>query len=527
MAAVLITCLVQGLFISLFFWLLKQDLFGTAVALPLILMAAWTPSLVRLLQAKNATSEPTATDKYRSTGSNSEIITLSRDLSQTTSENALAAADVAFSVKALGHRLDSQVANAHRVVEGAQAMIVTEEQAVRLSQQALTAANEARQSSDTGMQVVRQTITCMHGLSERASASRALIETLSQRSEDIQRVTQVIQSIASQTNLLALNAAIEAARAGEYGRGFAVVADEVRGLAGRTASATDEVGQMISDIQQQTSAVVAQIHELVTNLDTSVTSVEEAGKGLEHIHELSRSVASQVESIAQGSADNQQQLASLFGAVEQIQNDLTESDSHTARLTKVANRLEEQSEKISERLSEIALNDYHQKVFDLARQAAQRISQRFEQDIAAGRVSIDDLMDRHYQAIPNTQPTKYHTRFDRYTDQVLPEIQEPILQHPGVVFAITCTPEGYVPTHNRAFSAEPNGDPEHDALKSRSKRLFNDRTGLRCGSHNKAVLLQTYTRDTGELMHDLSVPILLKGRHWGGFRIGYRPEAKN
>ena len=52
-----------------------------------------------------------------------------------------------------------------------------------------------------------------------------------------------------------------------------------------------------------------------------------------------------------------------------------------------------------------------------------------------------------------------------------------------------------------------------------------DRTGIRCGSHEQAVLLQTYTRDTGELMHDLSVPIMLKGRHWGGLRLGYKPEA--
>ena len=86
----------------------------------------------------------------------------------------------------------------------------------------------------------------MHRLSERMGASREAIEALNQRSEDIQRVTLVIQGIASRTNLLALNAAIEAARAGEHGRGFAVVAEEVRGLAGRTAEATEEVGQMVA-----------------------------------------------------------------------------------------------------------------------------------------------------------------------------------------------------------------------------------------------------------------------------------------
>ncbi|MCY1186283.1 hypothetical protein D9M73_271420 [compost metagenome] len=62
-------------------------------------------------------------------------------------------------------------------------------------------------------------------------------------------------------------------------------------------------------------------------------------------------------------------------------------------------------------------------------------------------------------------------------------------------------------------------------MKSRSKRLFNDRTGIRCGSHQQALLLQTYCRDTGELMHDLSVPIYVAGQQWGGLRLGYRPEA--
>ena len=115
--------------------------------------------------------------------------------------------------------------------------------------------------------------------------------------------------------------------------------------------------------------------------------------------------------------------------------------------------------------------------------------------------------------------------FDRYADEVLPAIQEPLLdRNDALVYAIAITPDGYVPTHNRAFSQPPVGDPVVDRVRSRSKRLFNDRTGGRCGSHQRKVLLQTYSRDTGELMHDLSVPIMVRGRHWGGLRLGYRPE---
>ena len=63
-------------------------------------------------------------------------------------------------------------------------------------------------------------------------------------------------------------------------------------------------------------------------------------------------------------------------------------------------------------------------------------------------------------------------------------------------------------------------------MNSRNKRIFTDRVGRRCGANTKPILLQTYRRDTGRVMHDLSVPIFVKDEHWGGFRVGYLPEEK-
>ncbi len=486
------------------------------LCLTLALLVIWLPRL------KKRTPSAAPSEAVDAIGD------LTRDLSYTTSHNALSAAGVAYSVKQLAARLQSQLSAAQQIVNSAEVMIGTEQVTSQLSHQALGDASQAHQRSTEGREVLAQSITRMHQLSQRANASREMIEALSQRSEEIQRVTLVIQSIASQTNLLALNAAIEAARAGEHGRGFAVVADEVRGLAGRTATATEEVGVMVADIQQRTGQVVEQIRQLSADLHTGVEQVEHAGEQLQNIASLAADVEGQVNEIAQGTETNRAQLDSLFHAVEQMRSDLTVSDEQTRQLADAAVQMEGQAETISERLAAVGLDDYHQRVYDLAREGASRIAEQFEADVLQNRVSLEDLFDRNYAAIPNTHPSKYHTRFDSYTDQVLPAIQEALLpRHEGLVFAIACTQQGYVPTHNKAFSQPLTGDVQVDALQNRTKRKFDDRTGIRCGSHQQAVLLQTYTRDTGELMHDLSVPIMVKGQHWGGLRLGYKPEGTN
>jgi methyl-accepting chemotaxis protein len=482
------------------------------VAAPLMLLALWLPSRRRQAATVAVVAAPA-------------IGQLASDLSRTTSHNALSAARVAFAVRQLAGRVHSQLDAAARIVGNAEVMIQTEQATSRLSQQALAAAGEAHLSSAAGQGVLAETIERMHALSERANASRELIEVLNQRSQDIQRVAQVIQSIASQTNLLALNAAIEAARAGEHGRGFAVVADEVRSLAGRTASATEEVGQMVDDIQQRTAQVVEQIRGLSAGLSEGVGQVEHTGGQLARIAGLAEGVELQVHDIAKGAETNRLQLAGLFEAIEQMRSDLATSEQQTQSLAQAAVQLEGQAESISERLAEVGLDDYHQRIYDLAREGASQIQACFEAGLREGRLSIDDLFDRQYMPVSGTHPQKYQTRFDRYTDDVLPPIQEALLKrHEGLVFAIACTPQGYVPTHNRVFTQALTGDQARDMAGNRTKRKFDDRTGLRCGSHQQAVLLQTYTRDTGELMHDLSVPIRVQGRHWGGLRLGYRPE---
>ena len=124
-------------------------------------------------------------------------------------------------------------------------------------------------------------------------------------------------------------------------------------------------------------------------------------------------------------------------------------------------------------------------------------------------------------------PQQHKTRFADFTDRVLTDLQERILAgHDPIVFCAAVDEGGYLPTHNRKFSQPQGGDPAWNAANSRNRRIFNDRVGLSAGRNVKPVLVQTYRRDMGggefALMKDCSAPIMVRGRHWGGFRIGYR-----
>jgi methyl-accepting chemotaxis protein len=174
-----------------------------------------------------------------------------------------------------------------------------------------------------------------------------------------------------------------------------------------------------------------------------------------------------------------------------------------------------------------ALSSQDREVLAWANQLAGETSQLLERWLQSRAISEERLFARLYYPIARTDPPKYTTEYSGLADRDLPALQEAVVRKSGtVVFAVVTDLNGYLPTHNQRYSLPLTGNLAFDLVNNRTKRIFGDRTGIAAARNEAPYLLQRYKRDTGELMADLSVPVRVRGKHWGCVRIGYRQVEK-
>jgi len=158
-----------------------------------------------------------------------------------------------------------------------------------------------------------------------------------------------------------------------------------------------------------------------------------------------------------------------------------------------------------------------------ATSGARQYGDVFDAAIDSGQLSVADVFDRNYQEIKGWnwgKNPKYHTRFDTFADKAVLVFQDKYLDSDDFIYAVGVDETGYLPTHNTKFQKALTGVPEQDLSGNRTKRVFADPVGLAAAKNLEPSLKQVYKRDTGETMWDVSSPVLVKGKHWGAFRIG-------
>ncbi len=446
-------------------------------------------------------------------------------ISASGSQIAIASASISFSAEQLKQQMHKEVQWINDIKQSSEHVRNIVSSSSTGAHAATLSASEMIKASEKGHKAIAESVNHMRITNQQAKDTATRIQSLSEKSDQIQQITSVISSIAEQTNLLALNAAIEAARAGEQGRGFAVVADEVRNLAHKTAEATEEIGEMVCEIGDNIQQAESTMIGLTISIDEGVLGTNAIGERLDIIADCANKMQQHMQEISDGILESQSEVGLISESIASVNTQLKTTEGRVTSVADDADALSKLAENIQQSSMEFDQGSFHSQVNDIAQNTVKRIAEIFERAIENGRISQFELFDQNYLPIEATNPQKYHTKFDKFTDEVLPELQEPIVEkYSAILYAGAVDTNGYFPTHNKIYSQPLTGNYEVDIINNRTKRIFDDPTGSRCGSHTNPFLVQTYKRDTGEVMHDLSAPIMVNGKHWGGFRIGYLAE---
>jgi methyl-accepting chemotaxis protein len=218
----------------------------------------------------------------------SEFSSTLRQFSESTNNISVSTQTVTRLVSESSGNMITQRTETDQVATAITELSASAQEVSRNAQLGADATKVADNEAQKGAQIVNEAVATIRELASNLTDVSSVINSLESDSDSIGSVLAVIQGIAEQTNLLALNAAIEAARAGEYGRGFAVVADEVRTLAGRTQDATEEIKNIIDQLQARSKEAVAVV---TTGCEKANSGVEKATAAGEALNDIASKVA--------------------------------------------------------------------------------------------------------------------------------------------------------------------------------------------------------------------------------------------
>ncbi len=171
-----------------------------------------------------------------------------------------------------------------------------------------------------------------------------------------------------------------------------------------------------------------------------------------------------------------------------------------------------------------ALTADDRKALAAAQDLATELSQVIEKWITTNAITAEHLFARLYFPItePRSDPQKYTTPYTEFANRDLAGPENKTLASSSTfLYAILTDSNGYVPVHNKRFAQPLTGNAAQDYLTNRTQRLLGDTASLIAARSERPYLVQHTRLETGDAIYDLSVPVIVRGKHWGCVRIGY------
>ena len=390
------------------------------------------------------------------------------------------------------------------------------------------------ETSNRALETVKSSVTLMRDVGTKTRSVAGWVEEVHARSGGVSSTLAAVKAnnsqiatIATQVNTLAINAKIEAARAGDAGRGFAVVAEAINDLSQKTSLAAKQISDNIETLTDWIAKLGKEAETVASDAREVLERSAETDSALSQMEETIAREHGQSVQIAANTKRAKDAVENLRPAVADISETVRGTSVGIEETKKRMHNLVEASEKIVQVSAALGGASVDAPFIAYVTQTANEISEALDKAVAEGSIGLDQLFDRAYQPVQGTNPPQVVTRATTFLDGILPAFQEPALRFdPKVVFCAAVDVNGYLPTHNKKFSRPQGDDVVWNTANCRNRRMFDDRVGLKAGRNTEPFLLQVYRRDMGGgefvLMKDLSAPLWVGGRHWGGLRLAYR-----
>lgn len=210
--------------------------------------------------------------------------------------------------------------------------------------------------------------------------------------------------------------------------------------------------------------------------------------------------------------------AQVHEAVKQV-NDLSKEVSGTMKSSEQSTvKLGVATESVQELVSRFKIG---RGTFDLNVEVVRSFRDALQEKLVAMHARGINVFDQNYQPMAGTNPQKYSVSYQSaYLSECQSLLDDALAKMKGGAYAVGVDTNGYLTAHNRKYSNPLTGDYQKDLVGNRTCRKFEAPTELRAAKNTQSMLLQTYIRDTGELLCDLAMPIYVAGKHWGNVRAG-------
>ncbi len=284
---------------------------------------------------------------YTITEQAENLMGLSENLASSAYQVNMATTQINDAMHEMAKGTVSQNEDVNRTQEAVKSLLANIDQVNREAKEGAKTSVNTAHAVGQGTDAMEKTLTGMQTIEKSVEDTWHIVEELGKHSERIDTIVEMIDDIASRVNVLALNAAVEATRAGDYGKGFMVVANEIRKLAKNTATATQEVTQLVGTVQDS-------IHKVEKVMSGGLEQVKESAKMTEAAQDSMRNIKKLVEM----DKERMQKISGTITDMQRFSNEVGEAMQTVAvvseKNTETVGQVNSATQQVSTQLGDLA-----------------------------------------------------------------------------------------------------------------------------------------------------------------------------